>query len=144
MSAVTLAILVAIIAFPAVLLTDYIGRRAQTLGGAPLPFFRRWLIPLPVFALIGINWLDILNCTAWVDLHGTGWRGQPARYGDMRVWDTDWIFGFILLHILLLPFMLCGWGRAGWRLAPRVWLGHFGFAWVYGVFLLTTGIPLRD
>lgn len=138
-------IITALLILFGVMLVTAIERQAVRLLGQPLSFARRWLIPLPVFGLLAFNWLEIENYRAWTDANPhMVCSNFPMRYHEYRVWDTDWIGAVPMLLIVVLPFLVAGWGKAGWLLLPRVWIGHLVFVFVYALHLLSTGTPLRN
>ena len=137
-------IITALLILFGVMLVTAIERQAVRLLGQPLSFARRWLIPMPVFGLLAFNWLEIENYRAWTDANPRMVGNIPLRYNEYRAWDTDWIGITFLLLIVVLPFLVVGWSKKGWFLLPRVWVGHFVFLFVYGLHLLSTGVPLQD
>ena len=123
------------------LLIRTIERYAESLTGAPLAFWRRILIPLPVICLLAANVDGVLNLVSYLQSH----PGAVAiRYTGNETWKTDRFFYAGMLFLALLPFILAPVPLRCFRLLLVTWGGHA--MWMIFPFvplLIASGVPLR-
>ena len=126
---------------PSIALILGIERRAERLNGAPLVWWRRLFIPLPIFFFLIANLDGIFSFLSYAASHpSTIW----VRYDTSRAWDADRFFYPGFLAVALLPFLVASSPMRGVRLLLAVWGGHT--LWVFFSFvpwLLATGVPLQ-
>ena len=134
-----------------------IERSAQRLTGAPLPRWRRLLIPLPIILFLAANLEGVLSSSAYAASHATTFTRDSQAWATGRYWFDLAGLSFLLLpfvldpllrrspltilRVLLLPFVLAPPLRQRARLVVVVWGCHV--LWLFFVFfpwLMLTGV----
>jgi hypothetical protein len=119
-----------------------IERGAQRAAGAPLPWWRRLMIPLPIMLFLCANIDGILSLRAYLDMHP---NTLPFRYSENQAWNTDRLFNVGIAAAALLPFLITSKLSKLPLLVLGVWFAHV--LWIFfalAPLLLATGVPFRD